>query len=518
MNTVPTPEQRAAAAAMTAPQPVALDLRNTWLVLAALLLPLLPQLETALSIARIWENSGTFAHGFVILPISIWLVWRQRAALQTLPVAPCWPALAALAACGAAWLLADLVSVGVVRQYALAWMLPLTVLALLGRRIAQALLFPLAFVLFAVPVGEALIPSLIDLTADFTVDALRLTGIPVLRDGNNFSIPSGNWSVVEACSGLRYLISSVTLGCLFAYLSFRSARRRALFVLASLVVPIAANAVRAYMIVMIGHLSDMTLAVGVDHLIYGWVFFGIVMLLLFWVGSFWREDHDTPDALRPAGPSLPLPRRQLGAALLAVLVLLAAFPAYAAWLDRQQDAAPPVELGNWQPAAPAGPAFTEWQPDFAPATAVARQFFAGQPPLGLEVRYYRDTPDGGKLVSATNVMGRDLSAYRSNSVEARTEQLAGGAFAVREAMLGNEGRRLLVWQWYWVGGQATANDYAGKLLQARQKVLSGNGDGAAIMLFSPYEEDPAPARAAMRAFLEQNMAPLGAMLEKNKRP
>ena len=53
--------------------------------------------------------------------------------------------------------------------------------------------------------------------------------------------------------------------------------------------PIVANWLRAYMIVMIGHLSNNKLAVGVDHIIYGWVFFGLVMLLLFWVGSFWQE-------------------------------------------------------------------------------------------------------------------------------------------------------------------------------------------------------------------------------------
>jgi exosortase A len=281
------------------PQPASLpgSARHALLVALVMLLPLLLYFGTARSLADIWRRSDTFAHGFIIVPISLWLVWRQRGELSRLPLQPFWPALLALAACGAAWLLASLAGVGIVRQYALAAMLPLTVLAILGKRVALALLFPLAFILFAVPVGENLIPPLIELTANFTIDALRLSGIPVLRDGNSFSIPSGNWSVVEACSGLRYLVSSVTLGCLFAYLSYRSAWRRGLFVLASVLVPLAANGVRAYMIVMMGHLSGMTLAVGVDHLIYGWIFFGIVMLLLFWIGSFWREDLD------PAAPS-----------------------------------------------------------------------------------------------------------------------------------------------------------------------------------------------------------------------
>src|SRR5690606_24456170 len=104
-------------------------------------------------------------------------------------------------------------------------------------------------------------------------------------------IPSGDWSVVEGCSGLRYLIASITLGCLYAYLTYRSQVRRLVFVAVALIFPVIANGLRAYMIVMIAHLSDMKLALGVDHFIYGWVFFGLVMLLMFWIGSFWSESQ-----------------------------------------------------------------------------------------------------------------------------------------------------------------------------------------------------------------------------------
>jgi exosortase len=69
---------------------------------------------------------------------------------------------------------------------------------------------------------------------------------------------------VEACSGVRYLISSVTLGCLYAYLTYQSTKKRLLFIAVSIVVPIIANGLRAYMIVMIGHLSGMELATGGD--------------------------------------------------------------------------------------------------------------------------------------------------------------------------------------------------------------------------------------------------------------
>jgi exosortase A len=513
MNTVPNPEHPAAA-----PQPASLAGANPALLVAlVMLLPLLLYFGTARSLVDIWRRSDTFAHGFIILPISLWLVWRQRAALRALPLQPFWPALLALAACGAAWLLASLAGVGIVRQYALAAMLPLTVLAILGKRITLALLFPLAFILFAVPVGEGLIPPLIDLTANFTIDALRLSGIPVLRDGNSFSIPSGNWSVVEACSGLRYLVSSVTLGCLFAYLSYRSAWRRGLFVLAAVLVPLAANGMRAYMIVMMGHLSGMTLAVGVDHLIYGWVFFGIVMLLLFWVGSFWREDLDEAGAgAAAAAPAPALPLRRLQGAAVAVLAVLGLWPAVAAQLEARTGAPMPVPAPIAL-AAPAAPAFTDWQPDFAPASAALRQFHAGRQPVGVTVLYYGDEAGGNKLVSSTNRFGQDRTPDRENAVASRQEQVAGAPLAVREALLGVPGRRLLVWQWYVVGGKMTSNNYVGKLLQAKEKMLTGSGAGAAVMVFCAYEEDPAVARAVLRDFLDTNLAPLHAAVARNSR-
>ena len=176
-----------------------------------------------------------------------------------------------------------------VKQFALAFMLQAAVISVLGLRVAGVLALPLAFLLFAVPAGEVFVPTMIDWTADFTVAALRLSGVPVYREGNFFSIPSGNWSVIEACSGVRYLIASVMVGVVYAAIAYRSWSRRIAFFLTSILVPLVANWLRAYLIVMMAHLSNNKLAVGVDHLIYGWVFFGFVMLLLFWAGSFWAE-------------------------------------------------------------------------------------------------------------------------------------------------------------------------------------------------------------------------------------
>jgi len=151
----------------------------------------------------IWERSETFAHGFAIVPISAWLIWRRRHAVAALDLRPGFLALPLLALAGFGWLLGQLAGAGVVQQYALVITIPLLVWAILGREVVRALFFPLFFLLLAVPFGEFLLPVLIEHTADFTVFALRLTGIPVYREGAFLTIPSGSWSVsiLSSCSG-----------------------------------------------------------------------------------------------------------------------------------------------------------------------------------------------------------------------------------------------------------------------------------------------------------------------------
>ena len=246
------------------------------------------------SIVSIWWRSGTFTHCFFVLPIVGYLVWRKRLALQHVTFRTDPRGLPFLGLIGLAWLLADLIHVQVVAQLAVVAMIVVLVWVALGWAVVRILAFPLGFLLFAVPMGEAVVYPLMQLTATVTVTLLSLSGIPVYSEGTFISIPSGDWSVVEACSGIRYLIASVFLGSLYAYLSYRSLLAPDRFMVLATVVPILANGIRAFLIVMIGHLSGMKLAVGIDHLIYGWVFFGFVMFALFAIGNLWSE-QPTPE-------------------------------------------------------------------------------------------------------------------------------------------------------------------------------------------------------------------------------
>lgn len=452
--------------------------------------------DTALSMVEIWARSGTFTHGFLVPPISLWLIWRLRKELAlTVPWPNAWFVLVPVAT-GFIWVLAELAAVGVVSQFALVTMLVFLVPAVLGMPVARRIAFPLAFLYFAVPFGEFAMPFFMEWTAKITVICLRMSGIPVYQEGLQFVIPSGNWSVVEACSGIRYLIASVTVGTLFAYLNYRSLKRRLLFVVVSFLVPIIANWARAYIIVMLGHLSGNKLAAGVDHLIYGWVFFGIVMMLMFWVGSRWRED-DSPTVGFGIDESARAESGKPGFSIAvsgAAFLLVTAFWPLAEWqLGRELSPAvarvePLSTIPGWNAS---DQQVADWSPGYGNPSASLRAFYESEGRrVGLQIVYYRNQDHERKLVGSTNVLVESSdpdwhqvarSAHRAKwgteTIDARTAVLSSA-----------NSQRLLVWHWYWINGYLTSSDVKAKVYSALMRLTGKGDDSAAIFVFTPKEQ------------------------------
>lgn len=465
--------------------------------------------ETFMSMVDIWWRSETFAHGFLIFPISAWLIWNHRGEVAKLSPRPDYRAIAIFVVLGLGWLAARVAGVLVVEQYALVGMIPTLIWMLLGWRVCWELAFPLGFLLFAVPVGEFLIPPMMGFTADFTVKMLQLTGIPVFREGTFFSIPSGDWSVVEGCSGLRYLIASITLGCLFAYLTYRSIWRRLVFIGLAVIFPVIANGFRAYMIVMIAHLSGMKLALGVDHFIYGWVFFGLVMLLLFWLGSLWAEDDRNPPAVSIAGDgeAVPADRRALLAGLAVALAVAALWPLRAAHIEHLAEArTAPVALtlpegaGPWRSTAPN----TEWEPSYVGPDVKAVKFYTdGTDTVALYLMYYRHQAQGAELINSQNMLIRQKHpVWKMPGEHPVAASLNGNSATVLQGRLQSPRQSLLTWRWNRIGEVYTSNDYLGKILEARDKMLGTINDESGIIIATEYGEEPRAAAGVIQRFVD----------------
>jgi exosortase A len=467
-----------------------------WTALFALLHP------TGANMVAIWERSETYAHGYVVLPIALWLVWRKRHLLMSTQAAPDMRLLVFAVGAAGLWLVAKLMSVNVVEQYAFVGLLIVATWMLVGNQSARVMLFPLAYLLLMVPNGDNFMPQLMNFTADFTVWTLRLMGLPVYREGTYFSLPSGDWSVVEGCSGIRYIISSVTLGLLYAYLTYRTLWKRIAFSIAAFVVPILANGMRATLIVLIAHYSDMKLALGVDHFIYGWVWFGIVMLIMFAVGNIWREDTLAEEHQAPA----PLPPKRAVVPAGVLVAVVALFPLYEGHLSNRAPLPSPLA----QVAPPSGwnaaeAPVTEWVPNWEGLDDQRiLQLARGEDQVMLFLGWYGAQRQGAELVNFDNqLVPQKHPVWRKPTEVGRVVEVGGHPLDLREAKVDSpiNGQQMLVWYWNRAGGQDTTSAARIKLALGLRKLRGADDAGAVVIVAAPYKDVPEQARAVLKDFV-----------------
>jgi len=380
----------------------------------------------------------------------------------------------------------------------------------LGNKVTYALLFPLCFLFFMVPVGEDLVPPLIEFTATFTVNMLRLTGIPVYREGNFFTLTSGSWSVIDACSGINYLIASVTLGFVYAYLTYSSYWKRALFLLVSVIVPIIANGFRAYLIVMMGHLSDMTLAVGVDHLIYGGVFFSFIILLLFYIGSFWRDPPFTPIGAFQTEGGWEHDQQRIYFGMATISIFFMVWPLSHSWLSKlQSEGAIPKELiatrlDNWRIVESPRNSDGVWEPHYDNAVNQFNQFYSdGRETIGVHLASFGKEQQGRELVNSQNTLihPRHEKQWRVVDHDTVTLTTGDGHPQLTQSLLSGNGQKILALEWYQIGGKAIINSYEAKLMQLIKRLSADARPELKVVVWKDItHQDQASASAELKAF------------------
>lgn len=476
--------------------------------------------QTFGSMLNTWLNSATFLHGFLVFPISAYLIWLKRRELRHLRPAGCWPGVAGLLILSLIWWFADALSIQVVMQLAVTAMISVAVITVMGRRYAGRIAFPLGYLFFAVPIGEALVPYLIDYTAAFTVRALDITGIPVFRDGRYFSIPVGNFEVARACSGIRYLLAALALGSLFANINFKSNKKRALFVLFSIVMPIVANGLRAYGIVLLAQFVSLEFATGVDHIIFGWIFFGVVVSLMFVIGSRFSDRDPEETGTSPSeetfsdqySASTGQPLTTI--ALLGVsAVCVAAGPALAV-SNAQQASAPhsvisglPSDLLGWSGIASLD---SDWRPEFHGATYEAfGRYTKGDSILDAAIVQYRGGQrQGAELATSKNsVVNTDI--WRIGNLQSVIVRLSDGSdVRINEAIVHSRVTMRAVWFWYDIDGEHAASNMQVKLLEARSLIMGNQPLSSAIVISTDASVDVETSRNLMQEFLRVAYQPM----------
>jgi len=463
--------------------------------------------RTIASLVNIWRHSDTFAYGFLVLPVCVFLVWRSRDSLAPLQPRPYPLALIALIPLGLAWLAGRAASTLLVEQFSFVAMIPVLVVAHVGPRVARRLAFPLGFLFFAVPFGDVFQPKLMAITAGFAEQALRLSGLAVVREGLYLVTTTSRWHVIESCSGLRFTIAGVVLATLFAHESYRSNVKRAVFIASSVVVSILGNGIRAYVLILVGHLTDLRLGRGMDHYAYGWLVFTIVMTLFFLVGAALR-DRESPEASKPPvggddGPSTVVPRGRWIAFTSLAVIALAVWPSLDALRPLRGGGAPvaaiaaPSPNGAWTVEAEGLPL---WRPAFSGATSEAnRRYDAPDGSVQCYIAYYANQSQGRELLHQGNRLV-DEDDPRWRIVREANRRVGGAAgFTARETILRVPEGDLVVWLWYWLPDEYTTNPLRAKLQQARARLL-GQRDHAAVVVLAASAPDPGDAERLLAQF------------------
>jgi exosortase A len=457
-------------------------------------------LRDAVDMVGIWWGSSTFNHCLLIPPIIVWLVRQRLPELRRLAPAAWAPGLLLLAGGAALWLLGEAGGLALARHLALILMLQGAVIACLGPSVSRAIAFPLFYLLFLVPAGEEIVPMMQTLTADMSMALLAVTGVPAYIEGIFISTPTGYFEVAEACSGVKFLVAMAAYGALVANVCFRSTARRAAFMAAAILIPILANGVRAWGIIFLAHHQGVEIAEGVDHVVYGWLFFAIVIALIMAAGwpFFDRKPGDRwfdPEALRrPAGP----PRRAVHVAAAAV-ALAAAAPLWIGAVASAGTEAPPAgfalpEVPGWTRVEATGG--RPWEPRYAGADLIrtGRYRDAAGREVDLAVAVFARQEEGRELIgfgqgAAPTDSGWAWSAAASPPPGGRAERIASHG-VLREVV-----------SFYRVGSALTGSPAAVKLETVKVRLLGGPQRAVAILVSAAAPAERVSPRPAIDAFL-----------------
>ena len=462
--------------------------------------------STANSFAEQWFTS-TYAHAVLVPPVGLYLGWRRRRQLALLvPNSSFWM-LILTGMLSFVWLLGELTSTAVVQQFSLVAMMMSLVCGGVGTPAVRVLAGPLLFLFLAVPMGDSLIPLLQDFSAWFAVKLLDATRVPALLEGRMITIPSGRWDVAAACSGIRYLLASLTIGFVYADITYRKWGRRVAFLVASAVVPVLANGMRVYGIIMTDYLGGARMARSADHILAGWVFLSMVTVSLFALGSRWREgtlrgpSEDASDECELTGGASNTGKATASVSRLVLFAFLGLAVAGAGALaakilGQHSQAVSSVNLRAFvasPPWRPTGRDLLDWRPMILGPDAELEQVYQGQGRfVKLYVAYYEPRGKDAKVVSSSNSLFDPNRWRRIGETSAKTT-IEGKTVRVHQTSVRSAESYLILWHWYWVDGTFTSNDFEAKWLLAKSR-LTRSPLGSAVIIVA-VDEQPGDSSA-----------------------
>lgn len=483
--------------------------------------------DVVVKLVHDWATDDNYSHGFLIVPVALYLAWERRAklaaaakrssALGLLVVA------ASVAVLGAGVLGAELF----LTRISMLGVLAGVVLFLHGWQVLRILAFPLAFLLLMIPIpaivfNQVAFPLQL-LASRFGELALTLAGIPVLREGNVITLSNTSLEVAEACSGIRSLVSLLTLAIVYGYAVERRLWARWVLAFASIPVAIAANGIRVAGTGIAAHLYGPEAAQGFFHEFSGWLVFVVAFILLFavqraiaWLFPDRRAKAESPAPPPSAFPTPALPPSALRAVVV-TLVLVAGAVAIAraskteAVLPRESLSTFPLEIAEWR-----GQPTERFDQQILAVLGVdeyVNRIYTAPPDaaIGFYVGYYKSQRQGETMHSPLNclpgagwqpVKQERVAIPVATGLDAATGRPTGRREILVNRFVIQKGLdKQVVLYWYQSHGRVVASEYWGKIYTVVDAIRMNRTDAAMVRVICPVggSDAAAEARAAEAA-------------------
>lgn len=459
-------EQVSPASAGTTSGVRATTLRAALLVIGLLIGVSLLLWPTMVSLHREWVDTAhlTFIHGYLVVALVAWLLWRVASAAE-FPIRGDRRALLPLAALMLAWLIGVRSGLEMVHQALWPAVLLFAICAAAGWQAAQRCAFALGILYFAIPLWTVLDGALQSLSAKAVELMLRVTNVPSFVDGTVVHIPEGVFVIEGGCNGMHFLIVALAIAGVFGELHRDRWPTRAWQMALAGGLALFANWVRIYVVVLAGHLTDMQhYLVSVSHYYFGWGVFAVFIGLFLWIAS--RSPLPARALPRVSVPGDPAARTSMNLALTLLLVAAVTFLGALSVRPAPRPVGPVLpSVEGWT-----GPLSTNsyWQPHFAnhdrSALAVYRRANADVQAFIVE---YDQQRQGKELVGYGNSLTQGLDGPVLQDV---VVPVAGGD--ARLLLVDSGGDRSVILYYYEVGKTRRVAGLASQLTYGLASLVS----------------------------------------------
>lgn len=407
---------------------------------------------TTSSLVEQWEDTvrRTYTHGYLIVALTLWLLWRNRSSWARGELRPSALAFGAVVSASIVWLIAYRAGIRIAHQALLPAMIFGAFVACYGWTAGRRNLLPFGFIYFAVPLWDTLNPLLQSASTFAVRMLLRTAGIPAFFSGNTFTLPSGSLEIAGGCSGLHFFVVGIAIAVLYGEINRDSPRTRVKLVVLAALLAMLTNWIRIFIIAVAAHLTEMQhYLVSEEHYSFGWVMFAGSMVIYFLIVRRWPVHEEPADEANTASPPTGAIVWQ-GAAL-----ALASLSIAPIWLLADDNVVAAEDLPQLLPMRVEGWSTEsatrgDWQPVFIGADMFQRAAFSKESRTVEGVAaLYADQHQGKELVGFNNsVLGESMNMKR------RAASAGTGQWMEMEAA-DWRGDRWLVWyayrldqQWY----------------------------------------------------------------------